>query len=224
MTAWNDAAADFAIMAGDFIDHTGNNATMALADLATMDAAYAVFSGDRYYVFGNHENDQLTKAQFIANTAMPAAHYSFDKNGVHFVVLDGNYRSDSDADPYAPGNYAWNVNYVPPNQRTWLTADLAGTALPVVVFCHYRLDTTGDYALNNASAVRSILEASGKVIAVFTGHNHINVLTKINSIPYCCMMAATEGAFPQNAYALVSVLEDESVVIRGAGAQWSFGV
>lgn len=223
VAAWNADGVDFAVMCGDFTDHGGNNATMALADLATMDAAYAVFSGDRYYVFGNHENDQLTKAQFLANTAMPAAHYSFDKNGVHFVVLDGNYRSNNDADPYSAGNYSWNVNYVPPNQRAWLTADLSSTNLPVVVFCHYRLDTTGDYALANASAVRTILEASGKVISVFTGHNHINVFSKINGIPYCGMMAATEGVYPKNAYAIVSVYP-ECVGIKGYGDQQSYTV
>lgn len=222
---WGAQGAAFAIVTGDLIDHVGNSSSMALADLGAIHGDMGALNGDRFYALGNHDQDHLTKAQFFGATGMTSGHYSFDRGGVHFVVLDANYRSDSDSDPYAPGNYSWNVNYVPPGQRAWLEADLAATDLPTLVFCHYRLDAAGgDYAVNNAAAVRSILETSGKVKAVFTGHQHINGLQRVNGIPYCLMMAMTEGQYPTTAYALISVRSDNRVTVFGRGQQWSFGV
>lgn len=127
--------------------------------------------------------------------------------------------------PSMPGNFRWNVNFVPPGERAWLEADLAAADLPTLVFCHYRLDASGgDYAVNNATAVRSILEASGKVKAVFTGHQHINGFVKVNGIPYCLMMAMTEGQYPTTAHSLIKVFDSGRIVISGEGQQWSYSV
>jgi predicted phosphodiesterase len=223
VTAWTAVGVDLAIVLGDFIDHSSGTAVQALADLATIDAAYAGV-GERHYVFGNHCQDKLTKAQFIGATAMPEPYYSFDRGGVHFVVLDSNYSADNDGASYGAGGFAWDVNFIPPTERAWLEADLAATEFPTLVFCHYRLHASGQYFVNNAAAIRAIMEASGKVKAVFTGHNHINDLDAVGGIPYYAMMAMTEGAYPTNAYSVVRYMSDGAIVIDGYGQQLSRGI
>jgi predicted phosphodiesterase len=222
VATWNAAGVDFAITLGDFTDHSSGTAAQALADLETIDAAFGGL--ERFHALGNHCQDRLTKAQILAVTGMPGSYYSFDRGGVHFVVLDSNYSADNDSAHYGAGGFAWDVNFIPPTERAWLEADLAATEFPTLVFCHYRLHASGQYFVNNAAAIRAIMEASGKVKAVFTGHNHINDLDAVGGIPYYAMMAMTEGAYPTNAYSVVRYMSDGAIVIDGYGQQLSRGI
>jgi hypothetical protein len=85
------------------------------------------------------------------------------------------------------------------------------------VFTHQRL--IGDIV--NASTVKGILEASGKVLAVISGHAHINGVNVENGITYYDMEAMGEGDFPVNAYAVVRVTNG-GVTIEGFGNQSSY--
>lgn len=220
VAAWNAAALDFVMFGGDFIDDSGS-AALVLADMPIIENAYAQVSVPRYYLFGNHELDRLTKQQFIDNTGMDAANYYFDLKGVRFIALDACYRSDNDTDHYAAGNYLYTNTYVPPTERSWLAATLASAPGKVVVFCHQRLDGASNFCALNAATVRTILEVSGKVIAVLSGHQHINEKVMVNGIPYFEMEAMLDGLFPINAYAIVSVYADQ-VRIAGYGNQVSY--
>jgi hypothetical protein len=215
---WQAEQVAFCLVNGDAIDHYGSTAAQAATDLMAVKAAFGAL--ESHFVMGNHEQDKLTKAQIFATTGQSSGHYSFDRGGVHFVILDANYRSDNDADQYEPGNYAWNVNFIPPAQRTWLVDDLAAASTPVVVFCHYRLDDAGDYSVSNRAAVRAILEASGKVRAVFQGHNHLNALSRINGVSYLTLAAMTDNPFPSSAFSTVSVYSSGRVVVQGIDRQW----
>lgn len=219
VATWNRRDLSFVMFGGDFID--GALHSQALIDISAIEAAYAASTAPRYYVFGNHCMDALSKSEFIANTGMDSAYYSFDSGGVHFVVLDGCYTADDDAAHYNAGNYNWTIAYINPAQRAWLAADLAATSLKTVVFCHQRLNGSTDYNIKNAAAVRSILEASGKVIAVINGHEHVNGFASVNGIPYYEMEAMLDGDFPINAYAVVSVYPT-SIKIQGFGSQISY--
>lgn len=219
---WQAEHVAFCIVNGDAIDHYGSTVTQATTDLTAVKTAFG--SIESHFVLGNHEQDKLTKAQVFAITGQSSGYYSFDRGGVHFVILDANYRSDSDTDHYAPGNYAWNVNFIPPAQRSWLSADLAATTIPVVIFCHYRLDDAGDYSVNNRAAVRSIIEASGKVRAVIQGHNHLNALNRINGVSYLTLDAMTDNQFPSSAFSTVSVFSSGTVVVNGVDRQWRISI
>lgn len=112
----------------------------------------------------------------------------------------------------------------------------------VVVFVHYRLDggvggpvncsaTTAcgikknrawvdDCTLKNAAVVRDILEESGVVLATFSGHDHapIPAFTTSNGVMYFTHAALVEGPIgSSNAYSVVDVLDDCSVVVKGYG-------
>lgn len=206
--------AEFLVETGDFVDAAADAAT-ELAYLRKIDAEYSRFESDRHYVLGNHCVFTLTKKEFLANSGAREAHYSFDHGGVHFVVLDACYRADGVA--YGAKNFEWTDTEIPPEQRAWLKDDLARTQADIaVVFVHQRLDTGRPYGVKSAPEVRRILEASGKVIAVFQGHSHKNDYKDLGGIHYCTTAAMVEGSgATNNAYALVDIHAGGNLRIEG---------
>lgn len=217
---FNEAKADFALELGDFIDEAPT-VEGELAHLKTIEAEFAKFQGDRHYVLGNHCVWTLTKDQFFAHCGAKRSPYSFDRAGFHFIVLDGCHRADST--PYGAKNFTWTDTDIPEAQRNWLREDLAPAHQPTIVFVHQRLDITGDYAVKSAPAVRQILEASGRVLAVFQGHHHRNDYRDLSGIHYCTLMAMVEGTGPENsATGLLEIFRDGSLKLNGVLRQASY--
>jgi len=209
---------DFVIEGGDLKDQ-GADVASTLSYLQSIEAEIQKFNGPTYHVLGNHDADNISKAQFltnVTNTKIPFAsqYYSFDVKGVHFVVLDANYRSDGI--DYNCGNFDWRDANIPQAQLVWMTSDLAATSGPVIVFVHQLLDGTGEHYVKNADAVRTVLEKSNKVIAVFQGHYHPGSYTLINGIHYYTLKAMVEGAYQtSNAFAIVEVVPGSKITIDG---------
>ena len=185
-------------------------------------------------VIGNHMQwviegrQDMTWAQYFAaltnqasqdngfpDGANPKA-YTFDVGGFRCIVLYYTY-----------------LNYVEGpegnDQLAWLTARLAETSKPVLIFTHAYLHTQmhqyGDsnYAFYGSddtylAPVRTILEASGKVQAVFESHYHrAKSNATINGIPYvgvaCPVLAPLIN---DNAYYIAEVTPN---VFQGASQQ-----
>jgi len=217
---FNEAGIDFAVELGDFID-AADAVENEVAHLKAIEAEYARLRADRYYVLGNHCVWTLTKQEFIANTAAKKTHYSFDKGGFHFVVLDACFRKDGV--PYGRRNFDWTDANVPQAQRDWLEQDLRQTSRQSIVFVHHRLDLADQYAVGNAPAVCKILEESGKVIAVVQGHYHKGDYKRINAIHYCTLTAMVEGQGPEsNAYAILDIYKDGSLRVDGFRRQCDY--
>jgi hypothetical protein len=211
---------DFLIEIGDFKDQdTRPNEERTLAYLDQIESVFRKFDGPLYHVLGNHDMDSLSKAQFLAhvrNTGIDPSfqHYSFDAKGVHFVVLDANYKADGTA--YDHGNFVWSDANVPPAELDWLKQDLAAARGPVIVFVHQMLDGTRQEAVKNAAEVRAILEASGKVLASFQGHWHQGNYSQSAGIHYYTLASVIEGTGPDhNAYAIVQVNPDNTLTVTG---------
>jgi len=211
---------DFLIELGDLKDQDAKpDEAKTIAYLQEIEGVFAGFGGPRYHVLGNHDMDSISKAQFMAhaaNTGIPPdrTYYSFDANGVHYIVLDANYTGGG-AD-YDHGNFDWTDANVLGGQIEWLEKDLADTALPTVVFCHQRLDGAGDLFVNNAEPVRAAIEASGKVLGVFHGHHHAGDYSLINGIHYYTLKAVVEGAGAENnAYAIVEIDAAGNMTVTG---------
>lgn len=206
IATFNAQSLDFVMMNGDLVDGSGNTSA-TITELNTINDVYETVNAPRYYNSGNHDYEQLDLSEYVAGTGMASAgYYYFDKKGIRFIVLDANYSLDDDASHYDTSNFDYQDTYVPPTQRTWLTNALASAPGRCVIFCHQLLmiQTTANY-VKNADAVRTIIEASGKVLAVFMGHAHINDYWVLNGIPYYVMQAMCEGADPLNAYAVVTI-------------------
>ena len=213
VTTMREAKPDFAIVLGDFVDK-GKTLEDETAYLKRIEGVYRTLEGQRHHVIGNHDVATFTKDQFVAGTGMPAPHYSFDSGPFHGIVLDANYRKDFS--PYKAGNFHWTQTYIPPDEQKWLAADLAKTKGKAIVFVHQCLDDEkGAHGVKNAPDVRRILERSGKVLAVFQGHNHRGAYRRLNGIPYFTMRAMVEGpGLANNAYALAHV-SAAGIAIRG---------
>ncbi|GMV95523.1 MAG: hypothetical protein AMXMBFR82_53010 [Candidatus Hydrogenedentota bacterium] len=211
---------DFLIELGDMKDQDAKpDEAKTIEYLKEIEGAFAGFGGPRYHVLGNHDMDSISKAQFMAqveNTGIAPndTYYSFDASGIHYIVLDANYTS-AGAD-YDHGNFDWTDANVLGGQIEWLESDLVDTELPVLVFCHQRLDGAGDLFVNNAEPVRAALEASGKVLGVFHGHHHAGDYSLINGIHYYTLKAVVEGSGPENsAYATVEIDGEGNMMVTG---------
>jgi alkaline phosphatase len=130
------------------------------------------------------------------------------------VVIDANYRKDET--PYDHGNFTWTDTLIPQSQLEWLRRDLVAASLPVIVFIHQLLDGAGGLYVVNADEVRNILQASGKVLAVFQGHKHDGDYNNIEGIHYYTLKAMVVGSgADNNSYATVEVLGDNDIIVTG---------
>ncbi len=178
-TEMNRQQTDFIMQLGDFCVPKAEND-------AFMDA-WNAFNGPRYHVIGNHDTDGgFSREQVVEYYAMPSRYYSFDQQGIHVVVLDGN-----DKGGVATG-YA---SYIAQDQLEWLKQDLSETDLPTMVFIHQPLDNPS--GIDNRLEVRLILEHANtqagwhKVFAVFAGHAHVDYARQLNGIYYILINSAS---------------------------------
>jgi len=214
----NEKKAKFVVELGDFKDQAAKAET-TIEYLRAIEKAFGKFKGPRYHAMGNHDVDNISKKQFldnVENTKIPrdAKYYSFDAGGVHFIVLDANFRSDGK--DYDSGNFNWTDANVPKAELDWLRKDLTAGTSPAVVFNHQQLDGKGGHTVKNAPEVRGVLAKSGRVLAVFQGHNHRGGHSLIEGIHYYTLKAMVEGSGEaNNAYAVVEVGENLDITVTG---------
>lgn len=210
---------DFIIELGDLID-AADSVEVEMDYLRRINREFAALGPERHYVLGNHCVDTLTKSEFLGEVGQAESSYSFDRGGVHFIVLDACFRSDGVA--YERKNFEWTDPNLPPAELEWLRGDLADTSGPVVVFAHQRLDVADKHVVKNAAAVRALIERHGRVAGVFQGHSHQNAHLGIGGIHYTTLRAMVEGpGVENNGYALLEVFAGGVMKLTGGGLQES---
>ena len=171
-------------------------------------------------VAGNHDLINLQPSQLRQAWAISGPgplYHSFERGGVHFCVLQTHERKDLDVT-------------IDEEQLLWLSADLAATALPVIVLMHHSAaeqDLRGNRWFEGACHIclvreradlRAVLEQHGRVVAVFNGHLHWNHLDVINAIPYITLQSLTENiaedepAAPATAMAVAHICESRLAI------------
>ncbi len=209
----------FAVEMGDFID-AASSVSVEKGYLKTINREFTAVSKERHHVLGNHCVDTLKKEEFLEGVQQKKSYYSFDRSGIHFVILDSCFRSDGT--PYQRKNFDWTDPNIPAKELDWLKSDLASNDKPVVVFAHQRLDVSNSYGVKNNVAVRQVLEASGDVVAVFQGHSHENDLKQIGGIHYCTLVAMVEGSGPENnGYSVMEIEPNGTIRLSGFRKQKS---
>jgi len=165
---------DFIIQLGDFCRPSEDNREFLVI--------WNNFPGDKHHVLGNHEMDGgFSREESIRFLGSPAKYYSFDKNGFHFIILDGN-----DVNP-SPDKVRGYPRFIGDEQRKWLVNDLRSTRLQTIIFSHQSLDGEG---IENRDEIRKILEDENKsagfskIVACFSGHHHTDYTVNINGIYY----------------------------------------
>lgn len=210
----------FLVELGDLID-AADSVETEQRYLKTINQAFSAICKDRHYVLGNHCVDTLKKEEFLGSVGQEKSYYSFDQQGFHFVVLDSCFRADGE--PYGRKNFTWTDANIPEAELKWLQADLKKTDKQTVVFAHQRLDVSTSHGVKNNAEVRKILEASGKVLAVFQGHNHKNDLKEIGGIHYCTLVAMVEGSGAENnGYSLMDIDSNGTIRLTGFRKQQDY--
>lgn len=210
---YQQAKPDCIVELGDLID-SAESVEAEKQYLARIHKAFAALPGDKHCVLGNHCVASLTKDEFLEGVGQEKSYYSFDKGGMHFVVLDACYRSDGV--PYGRNNFQWTDANLPAEQVAWLRDDLRSTRQKTIVFAHQRLDVDNHYGIKNAAEIRRVLEDSGNVLAVFQGHSHKNDLKELGGIHYCTLVAMVEGTGPDNnGYSLMDVFDNGTIKLTG---------
>ena len=143
--------------------------------------AWKEYRGPAYHVLGNHDmDDGYTREQTVAFCGMPGMHYTFDAGPLRGIVLDGN----------EPGGAASGYRrYVGPAQLAWLEEQLRRADRPTVLFIHQPFDADLPDYVENGGAVRAVVERAqearpGSIVAVFSGHLHMDYLRKVNGVRY----------------------------------------
>jgi len=215
--AMRELKPDFVVEGGDFKD-LGRTPEESLRYVAEIEREFAACGLPRYHVVGNHDQDNLSKEEFlgaVANEGQDAAraYYAFEKGGVKFIVLDACYRYDGQ--PYCRGNFHWREAFLPAEQIEFLKAELASAKGPCVPLVHQQLDAEDDTCIRNAAEVRAILKASGKVRFVVQGHLHEGAFREIDGIGYVTSAASVMGAAPEaNAFSLFEVFPSGAVRVK----------
>ena len=210
----NQEKVDFLVELGDFKDQDNPPIeAKTLTYLKTIEAEFAKFVGPRYHVLGNHDMDSLSKTAFLAsveNTGIPKekSYYAFLHKGIQFIVLDAAFKRDGT--PYDKGNFDWKDSNIPKEEMEWLKKTLSEHNGKVMVFVHQRLDSDGAaICVRNAAEVRKVLEASKKVVGVFSGHDHPGAKSVIQGIHYYTLPWLTSG------YAIVEVNSESRLTVKG---------
>lgn len=162
---------DFIIQLGDFCRPGEENEDFM--------AVWKNYHGPRFHVLGNHDMDKCSKSDVLDFWGVDStkSYYSFDVGSYHFIVLDpNNIFENGGYTPFSNGNYSSegkNINYLTPEQLSWLKEDLAKTSKHTIIFSHQPLQVIS----NKGDLVKIIEETSGnpkKILAWFSGHNHSN--------------------------------------------------
>ncbi len=156
-------------------------------------AALAGFDAPVLHVAGNHDTVHLSERELGELWGHDGPlYYSRRCGDVEFIVLHTQETKDV-------------AVRLPEAQLAWLARTLEAARPPVVVVMHHpasEMHLAGNRWFEKAphicrvaerKALRRVLEASNKVVAVFNGHAHWNHFDLIAGIPYVTLQSLTEN-------------------------------
>ncbi len=152
---------------------------------------------ERYNALGNHDMDVTTKEQHMKYAQMKSRYYSFEKEGVLFIVLDpNNINVDGKISPYGNSNFyidSKQRTWIDPEQVEWLQEEVKRDFKRIIIFSHQSLEVS----VANREEVRAILEGENqrvgytKIPVALCGHDHTDYQKEINGIVYVQLNSAS---------------------------------
>jgi 3',5'-cyclic-AMP phosphodiesterase len=173
-----------------------------------------------YHVLGNTDVAHVPPGDSLAVLGATAPYGWADHGGWRLLFLNS-------VDPAAEGV----GGTIGREQLAWLDAALLAGNSPCLVFCHHPLDeqSVGGHryfaarpdlaGVQNRADVRAVLERSGRVHAVFTGHMHWSRATRVEAIRYITLGSLVDRSYteePSGAFACVTV-SPGAIDVRIAG-------
>ena len=182
---------------------------------------FRTIAASRDHVMGNHDSYHLDRSEWESLLNAPLHSHSRDTGGVHLAFFSPDVNNERGKFPYSAGE----------KDLSWLESDLAATNLPTVVFTHvpfiagkmvnhyYFENKEGRAEFLNSSCLRRIVESSGKVLLVCSGHVHWNSLHTSNGVHYVTIQSLTESFTTHpavaGAYAILEVSKEIAVTVFG---------
>ena len=207
---------DFAVNLGDTIQDT-NDKALDIDCLKLIFDRLLEFSCPVYSVLGNHDLKMMDNVDEVEPLIKQnRATFSMNCDGYHLVFLSPEVRPElglSRGGIYKTQNLSEET-------LKWLDADLEQNKLPTLVFTHFSLaedPTIEDECmfLKNRDAVKDILLKSGKVKAVFAGHQHTPNFIEENGIPHHIIGSPTacilEDGIPIGTYLMIETKGNELI-------------
>lgn len=165
-----------------------------------------------HHVVGSHEQVNLSCEQIKQILKLDSLYHSWDGGGFHFVAL---FAKDDGAELT-----------IDQAQLAWLETDIEEAKFPVLVFLHCPVDEQDLFEnyyfekqpercfLKDCAEFRSLLERSGKVKLVISGHAHQNNINEFAGIHYVTVQSLVEnmtktGKTPSESYSVVTLTERE---------------
>lgn len=184
---------DFAVQLGDFCPPNQEQMDDKNQILNQISQSEVPF----YHVLGNHDMDANTKEEVVSYIGAIDRHCSFEKGGIHFVVLDANfYRIENEYYSYANRNYRGlppyaKVPVLAPSEREWLAKDLEKAKYPAVIFTHQSL-IESRAGIRNAGEFRKVIRKAPKgVLMAVCGHEHVDRLEQKEGVWYYCVNSSS---------------------------------
>lgn len=139
-----------------------------------------------YSVMGNHDNDNTATSDFAAAAEwrrnVGPNYYSFNKGGIHFVVLDNIEVVDNSPEVSKDGECVYK-NRITDYQLEWLRKDLANVTdknAPLIIAMHaplfYFPGGNKKYYIENADALLDVIKDFND-IRIVSGHTHVSYAT-----------------------------------------------
>jgi alkaline phosphatase len=195
LDAFSEAGCTLAVFLGDLTDKEKTHAE-EIASLQKLRALFEMYSFPVFVMFGNHDIVNFSKEEFYEILGEHHRPKNGDFAGRNLFFLDTCCFQDGR--DYHKGNGNWQQIYIPRLDTLREEIKEASDA-PAYAFAHFPLDpdATPWRRVHNADEVMKILEASGKIRAVFQGHDHRRIESMIGGIRYATYEALldTEEAF-----------------------------
>ncbi len=203
MQAFQREGADYVICLGDLVDHCDNpeNEPTELKRIGDLILSYKI---PFYCLRGNHDCDNFNRDDFFAIGGFEPTPFSRKFGTTLFLFPDANVTDHGE--PYLPGRVEWTNCFLPEEQVKLLRNELQKEDVQrAYVFLHQRLDDCPNerYVVKNAPQIRKILEESGKVKAVFQGHDHKGDRRVLGGIEYITLPGMCEGE--NNPYRVINL-------------------
>ena len=229
---FNSQELDFVAHLGDFVDRDPD-------DFAAVQDVAAQLKTPLYHVLGNHDFSASGRSteQACRNLGLRQPYYSFDRGGVHFVVLNSNELSLVDVPPSktilraerqkflaklrAEGkSYAQSYNGgLGAAQLAWFRQELSTAReqnLPVVVFAHHPVFPPNMHNMVNCEEVLALLDEFPP-LAFMNGHNHVGALGVRSNVPYVTFPGMVESLTEAHT---VATIDDKAITLRGFGTHF----
>lgn len=142
-------------------------------------------------LMGNHDAQSFTEAEFYSLLGEHRRPRPVSSGNVHLLFIDACYSRDGKR--YRPGEVDWTDTFFP--HAAALSETLLRLDGSIYLFMHQNIDPgiREDHLLANAAEIRTVLESSGHVKAVFQGHYHPGFQSEVNGIRYITLPAMCEN-------------------------------